>query len=95
MKIANLFVPSSQPPRTRDPDAGPRKTRTGMRMWFAAALALATLPAFAQNFPATLSNTASISPPANVTNVDTACTSNGGVFSGGVCSSTDTNTLAA
>ncbi|BAV96894.1 CARDB domain-containing protein [Lysobacter enzymogenes] len=64
-------------------------------MWFAAALALATLPAFAQNFPATLSNTASISPPANVTNVDTACTSNGGVFSGGVCSSTDTNTLAA
>ncbi|QWP78940.1 DUF11 domain-containing protein [Lysobacter sp. K5869] len=95
MKIANFLVPSSPSPRTRDPDAGPRKTRSGMRMWFAAALALATLPAFAQTFPATLSNTASISPPANVTNVDTACTSNGGVFNAGVCSATDNNTLAA
>ncbi|QCW27309.1 DUF11 domain-containing protein [Lysobacter enzymogenes] len=97
MKIANILIPSSPSPRPRDPDAGPRKTRTGMRMWFAAALALAGLPAFAQNFPTTLSNTATIAPPANVTNVDTACTSNGGVFEAGTgrCSATDNNTLAA
>jgi len=97
MKIADILFPSSQPPRTRVPDAGPRKTRNGMRMWFAAALALAQLPAFAQNFPAQLDNTATIAPPSGVTNVDTACTSNGGVFNGGTgtCSSTDRNTLAA
>ncbi|ROU07236.1 DUF7507 domain-containing protein [Lysobacter enzymogenes] len=97
MKIANFLIPSSQSPRSRDPDAGPRKTRTGMRIWFAAALALAGLPAFAQNFPATLSNTATIAPPANVTNVDTACTANNGVFNpaNGTCSATDSNTLAA
>ncbi|MFK3760715.1 hypothetical protein, partial [Lysobacter enzymogenes] len=66
-------------------------------MWFAAALALAQLPAFAQNYPAQLANTATIAPPSGVTNVDTACTSNGGVFNAGTgtCSSTDTNNLAA
>ncbi|SDZ26029.1 conserved repeat domain-containing protein, partial [Lysobacter sp. yr284] len=66
-------------------------------MWFAAALALAGLPAFAQNFPTTLSNTATIAPPNNVTNVDTQCTRNGGVFDPGTgrCSATDNNTLAA
>ncbi|MFD0322374.1 Ig-like domain-containing protein [Lysobacter gummosus] len=44
-----------------------------------------------------LNNTATITPPANVTNVDTACTANGGTFNAGTgaCSATDSNTLAA
>ncbi|ALN84735.1 conserved repeat domain protein [Lysobacter capsici] len=59
-------------------------------------LALAALPAMAQ-FANPLRNTATITPPTNVTNVDTACTANGGTFNAttGACSATDSNTLAA
>ncbi|WND82000.1 CARDB domain-containing protein [Lysobacter capsici] len=62
----------------------------------AAMLALAALPAMAQ-FANPLRNTATITPPTNVTNVDTACTANGGTFNAttGACSATDSNTLAA
>ncbi|MFD1299587.1 hypothetical protein ACFQ4Q_23450, partial [Lysobacter gummosus] len=65
-------------------------------MLLAAVLTLAGLPAMAQ-FANPLNNTATITPPANVTNVDTACTANGGTFNAGTgaCSATDSNTLAA
>ncbi|MGO1071459.1 beta strand repeat-containing protein, partial [Lysobacter sp. CA199] len=65
-------------------------------MLLASVLALAGLPAMAQ-FANPLNNTATITPPTNVTNVDTACTANGGTFNSGTgaCSATDSNTLAA
>ncbi|MEH6418984.1 beta strand repeat-containing protein, partial [Pseudomonas sp. CGJS7] len=89
-------TPASQSSARGDASTGSRIARTGVRVLLSTVLALAALPAMAQ-FANPLRNTATIRPPTDVTNVDTACSANGGTFNNanGECSATDSNTLAA
>ncbi|MEG3790167.1 Ig-like domain-containing protein [Lysobacter sp. CCNWLW3] len=94
MKTANTHPLARPLQNCREEGAGSRLSRTVSRIALAAMLLLAAPLALAQTFPPSLSNTASISPPSGVTNSGASCTGAGRSFSGGVCSSTDTNTLA-
>ncbi|SFK34868.1 CARDB domain-containing protein, partial [Lysobacter sp. cf310] len=95
MKTANTRPLARPLHNRREEGAGTRLSRTVSRIALAAMLLLAAPLALAQVFPPSLSNTASISPPSGVTNSGASCTGAGRSFSAGVCSSTDTNTLAA
>ena len=95
MKTVNTHPTARPQQHRREEYAGSRLSRTVSRIALAAMLMLAAPLALAQTFPPSLSNTASISPPSGVTNSGASCTGAGRVFSAGVCSSTDTNTLAA